>query len=105
MLWFSRVLGIEIRERLSTPEGDYIWLDAGGGNIIELMPHKLIPDSPIGFHHLAFKTENTEEALEEIRATGGTVRGDAFDGGFGLTIGEFDGPEGILFRLIQREDL
>lgn len=104
-VWFEKVLGIGMRERLSTPDGDYIWLDAGNGYVIELLPHNQMPDCPVGFHHIALKTEDAKTALEEVKANGAVARGDAFEAGFGITAADIDGPEGTLFRLLQREGI
>ena len=58
--------------RLETPDGDYVWLQSGEVTI-ELMPHGQMPDSPAGFHHLCFMTEDPTAATKELKAKGALI--------------------------------
>lgn len=103
--YYTTILDCEIEA--SFPEGralanSYVFLKTET-IIIELMPKSLMGDTPIGFHHLAFWSEDVQKNLSEISTRGGDVLGPAFSAGVGgITLGDFVGPEGVLLRLFNR---
>lgn len=100
--YFKNLFGMEETGRLGTPDGDYVWLKSGE-TIIELMPHKQMPDSPAGFHHLCFMTEDPTVAIEDLKAKGATILAEPFNAGFGITLADIEGPEGVLLRLFKKD--
>ena len=70
---------------------------------VELLPFKAMDGAPCGFHHLAFWSEDVQKNLDELKSRGATVTADAFSAGVGgITLGDFEGPEGILLRLFNQ---
>ena len=104
--FFTKVLDLEVEA--TYPEGNpiedsYVFLKSET-IIIELMPSKLMGGTPLGFHHLAFWSDNVAENLGDISKRGGKLLSSAFSAGVGgITLGDFEGPEGILLRLFNQK--
>ncbi|MBU0673537.1 MAG: VOC family protein [Proteobacteria bacterium] len=104
--FYTKVLDLEVEA--TYPEGNrledsYVFLKSET-IIIELMPKKFMGDTPLGFHHLAFWSDNIAENLGDISKRGGELLSTAFSAGVGgITLGDFKGPEGILLRLFNQK--
>lgn len=104
--FYTQVLDLQVEA--TYPEGNpieesYVFLKSET-IIIELMPKRFMGNTPLGFHHLAFWSDNITENLREISNRGGKVLSNAFPAGVGgITLGDFEGPEGILLRLFNQK--
>lgn len=104
--FFTEVLDLEVEAIY--PEGNpiehsYVFLKSET-IIIELMPKDFMGDAPLGFHHLAFWSEDISKNLGEISGRGGKILSRAFSAGVGgITLGDFEGPEGVLLRLFHQK--
>lgn len=103
--YYTEILNCQFE--VSYPEGSavensYVFLKTET-IIIELMPKRFMGNAPLGFHHLAFWSDDVQEDLNTVQKRGGTVLGPAFPAGVGgITLGDIEGPEGILLRLFNR---
>lgn len=100
--YYKNVFGMKETARLETPDGDYVWLESNGVTI-ELMPHGQVPDKPVGFHHLCFKTEDIAAETEDAKAKGANVLAGPYDAGFGIWLTDIEGPDGVLIRLFHHD--
>lgn len=104
--YFQKIFDLEIKA--TYPEGNpleesYVFLKSET-IIIELMPKQFMGDTPIGFHHLAFWSDDVQEDLNTISQRGGKALSRAFSAGVGnITLGDVEGPEGILIRLFNQK--
>lgn len=104
--FFTKVLNLKVKANYpeNNPIKDsYIFLESET-IIIELMPKKFMGSAPLGFHHLAFWSDDIPEDLQIISNRGGEPLSTAFPAGVGgITLGDFKGPEGILLRLFNQK--
>ncbi|MBA7468288.1 MAG: transposase [Bradyrhizobium icense] len=57
----------------------------------------------LGFNHLAFRVDDIEETTAHLTANGVTMLSEEMDY-IGRKLRLFEGPEGITFELVQRDD-
>lgn len=70
---------------------------------VELLPYKAMGGAPIGFHHLAFWSDDVQQHLDDLKSRGAKITADAFPAGIGgITLGDFEGPGGVLLRLFNQ---
>ena len=100
--FYTEVLGLEVMERFNNPgDEDYVFLKAG--NIkLELMPVKSM-GAPVGFHHISFEVPDVDKAYEELKSKGVKILKEPFDGGGGIRISFFEGPNGVRLQIYQRK--
>jgi catechol 2,3-dioxygenase-like lactoylglutathione lyase family enzyme len=104
--FYTKTLDLEIEACYPSDAGDgedFVFLKSE--NIyVELLPQKAMGGAPAGFHHLAFWSDDVQASLDELKTRGATVTADAFSAGVGgITLGDFEGPEGILLRLFNQK--
>jgi len=106
--FYTTILDLEVEARYPSGEGegeDFVFLKSQT-IYVELLPKKAMGDAPVGFHHLAFKADNVDKRLAELKDRGANVTAEAFDAGVGgIRLGDFAGPEGILLRLFSKPGL
>ena len=102
--FFTKVLDLEVVERLPSDVGeDYVFMQAAGVKV-ELLPQKAM-DAPEGVHHLSFRVDSVDEACEELRSKGVKILVEPFDVGVaGIRLAFFEGPDGLRLQLFQREE-
>lgn len=103
--FYTRTLDLKVNARYPSGFGDdedFVFL--GSATIyIELLPQRAMGGAPVGFHHLAFWSDDVTTHLAELRDRGATVISDAFPAGVGgITLGDFTGPGGVLLRLFHQ---
>lgn len=103
--FYTRILDLKVKARYPSGFGegeDFVFL--GSATIyVELLPQKAMRGAPVGFHHLAFWSDDVATHLAELRDRGAEVISDAFPAGVGgITLGDFAGPGGVLLRLFHQ---
>lgn len=103
--FYTRTLDLKVEARYPSGQGpgeDFVFL-ASSTIYVELLPQKAMGGAPVGFHHLAFWSDDVPSHLAELRARGAEVVSEAFPAGVGgITLGDFKGPEGVLLRLFNQ---
>jgi methylmalonyl-CoA/ethylmalonyl-CoA epimerase len=100
--FYTQTLGLQVLERFPTPQGeDFVFLKAGD-LILELMPRKVMQTEP-GFHHISFRTEDMDAAVEDLRAQGVAMeRMPGERDANGLRLAFFRGPDRVYLQLFER---
>lgn len=103
--FYTQTLDLKVKARYPSGQGegeDFVFLSSAT-IYVELLPQKAMGGAPVGFHHLAFWSDNVETHLAELKARGAEVISDAFPAGVGgITLGDFKGPGGVLLRLFHQ---
>lgn len=103
--FYTRVLDLEIEAIYPSDFGEnhsFVFLRSRT-IYVELLPSKAMDGAPVGFHHLAFWSDDVADHLEALRRRGATVLGGAYPAGVGgITLADVEGPEGILLRLFNK---
>jgi catechol 2,3-dioxygenase-like lactoylglutathione lyase family enzyme len=103
--FYTRILDLRVKSRYPSGLGgsdDFVFLSSATIDV-ELLPQKAMGGSPVGFHHLAFRSDHVETHLAELKVRGAVVISDAFPAGVGgITLGDFTGPGGVLLRLFNQ---
>lgn len=106
--FYTRTLDLTVKARYPSGQGageDFVFLDSAT-IYVELLPQKAMGGAPVGFHHLAFWSDDVQAHLAELRTRGAEVLSDAFPAGVGgITLGDFKGPGGVLLRLFHQPSL
>lgn len=102
--FYTEKLGLKVLERFPNEgDEDFVFLQAGNGIILELMPTKTM-QAPIGFHHISFRVPSVDQGLEELRKQGVKIlREPGNAGDTGIRLGFFEGPNGMNLQLFERE--
>lgn len=105
--FYTEHLGLEVDERLSLGETQLIFLSYPGSRDVQI---ELIGPARSDFHqdgrvnHIAFTVENIEEDVERLLKAGVKMRDtEAKNPLPGLKIAFFEGPDGEILELFQRE--
>jgi predicted enzyme related to lactoylglutathione lyase len=101
-LYFKNLFQMEIVEKLHVDKTYYIMLKSDS-IIIELMPQSLHKECKVGFHHICYAVDDVGKAISELKEKGANILAEPFDGGFGITLADITGPDGILIRLFNRK--
>ncbi|OPZ15675.1 MAG: Glyoxalase-like domain protein [candidate division BRC1 bacterium ADurb.BinA364] len=106
--FYTQTLDLEVEARYPSGAGqgeDFVFLKSKT-IYVELLPRKAMGGAPVGFHHLAFKADNVDTRLAELKRRGATITAEAFDAGVGgIRLGDFEGPGGVLLRLFSKPGL
>ncbi|MCC7263663.1 MAG: VOC family protein [Candidatus Latescibacteria bacterium] len=102
--FYTEKLGLKVVERFPNEgDGDFVFLQAGNGIILELMPAKTMK-APVGFHHISFRVDNADQAVAELKGKGVKVKGDpAPAGDSGIRLAFFEGPNEMNLQLFERD--
>jgi catechol 2,3-dioxygenase-like lactoylglutathione lyase family enzyme len=113
--WYAEKLGFRLRQSVSLagltfaflyPAGDdsfHFELLAGAG-ADNRRPYKDLHDSykMSGWHHLGFRVESVDNAIDELKRRGVTIVNEPHDvAAMGLRVAFFADPWGNLFEIIQ----
>lgn len=105
--FYTQVLDLRVEARYSSDAGtgeDFVFL-VSESIYVELLPKKAMGEAPIGFHHLAFKSNDVKRHLENLARRGAEVTSEAYYAGVGsITLGDFRGPGEVLLRLFDKGD-
>lgn len=103
--FYTRTLDLKVQARYPSGLGageDFVFLSSAT-IYVELLPQKAMGGAPVGFHHLAFWSDDVQAQLDELKARGAEVLAEAFPAGVGgITLGDFKGPGGVLLRLFHQ---
>ncbi len=103
--FYTKTLDLEVEARYPSGMGegeDFTFLKSDS-IYVELLPEKAMGGAPVGFHHLAFWSEDVRSHLQELKGKGAQVLTEAYSAGVGgITLGDFEGPGGILLRLFNK---
>ena len=104
--FYTEKLGLTVAERFPSGEADededYVFLDAGGITL-ELMPAAAV-DEPPGFHHISFRVDDIDGAVEELDQQEVKILKEPFNPGVdGLRLAFFEGPNRMNLQLFERK--
>jgi catechol 2,3-dioxygenase-like lactoylglutathione lyase family enzyme len=102
--FYTEKLGLKVLERFPNEgDEDFVFLQAGNGIILELMPTKTM-QAPIGFHHISFRVGDVAEGVEELKGKGVKVTGGPFPAGeTGIQLAVVEGPNQLNLQLFSRD--
>ena len=102
--FYTEKLGLKVLERFPNEgDGDFVFLQAGNGVILELMPAKTM-QAPVGFHHISFRVPSVDKGVEELRQVGVKILSEPGNAGdTGIRLGFFEGPNGMNLQLFERD--
>ena len=107
VIFFTKTLDLELEASYPSGKGegqDFIFLKSDT-IYVELLPEVAMEGAPLGFHHLAFFSDDVGAHLKELKERGADVLQEAYSAGVGgITLGDFRGPEGILLRLFNKPE-
>lgn len=101
--FYTETLGLKVLERFANEgDEDFVFLQAGNGIILELMPAKTM-QAPIGFHHISFRVPSVDQGVEELRKKGVKILREPDNAGdTGIRLGFFEGPNQMNLQLFER---
>lgn len=102
--FYTEKLGLKVLERFPNEgDEDFVFLQAGNGIILELMPAKTMK-APVGFHHLSFRVPSVDQGVEDLRKQGVKIlREPAPAGDSGIRLAFFEGPDKMNLQLFERD--
>ena len=102
--FYTEKLGLKVLERFPNEgDGDFVFLQAGNGVILELMPAKTMK-APVGFHHISFRVPSVDKGVEELREQGVKILSEPGNAGdTGIRLGFFEGPNEMNLQLFERD--
>ncbi|MEI9849961.1 MAG: VOC family protein [Sphingomonas sp.] len=100
--FYTRALGLEVRDRMATPDFQEILMGLPGEEKLVILIHYLQRrDRDVNGGTLGFLTKDIDAARAHLIACGGTASGEIIDLGF-VKVCLVDDPEGNEIELIQR---
>jgi catechol 2,3-dioxygenase-like lactoylglutathione lyase family enzyme len=102
--FYTEKLGLKVLERFPNEgDEDFVFLQAGNGVILELMPTKTMK-APVGFHHISFRVPSVDQGVEELKDKGVKITGGPFPAGeTGIRLAFFEGPNGMNLQFFERD--
>lgn len=102
--FYTEKLGLKVLERFASEnDEDFVFLQAGNGVILELMPAKTMK-APVGFHHISFRVPSVDKGVGELRQKGVNISREPFDAdGTGIRLAFFEGPDKLNLQLFERD--
>ena len=73
--FYTKTMDLDVDARYPSGEGegeDFVFLKSKTV-YIELLPEKAMGGAPVGFHHVAFKVDNVDTQLAELKERGATI--------------------------------
>ncbi len=108
MDFYSKTLDLEVDAVYPSefgPEENFVFLKSKT-IYLELLPYKAMDGAPVGFHHLAFWSDDVQRHLDDLKARGAKITSQAFPAGVGgITLGDLEGPGGVRLRLFNQQKL
>ena len=100
--FYTETLGLELMQRFPAEDDeDFVFLKAGN-IILELMPQKTM-GTEAGFHHISFKVDSMDNAVEELGDKGVEMEVEPFDAGVeGIHLAFFRGPNDMRLQLFDQ---
>jgi len=108
--FYTEILGFKKSTAWGENDNRAIMLDTGAGDYLEVFAGGSSELNPEGaFIHLAFRTDNCDEAIEKVRAAGMEITDEPKDVLLGsidptpIRIAFFNGPDGEVIEFFQNK--